>query len=548
MRTTAHHSEKIRALRLRLVAMLAATTVATGAFTALIEPAGASAPDRTKAQKHGGSLTYAITGETTGGFCLPQAQLASPGIQESIAIYDPLTTLNSKGEYVPYLAKSITPNATYDEWTIGLRPGVKFHDGTPVDADAVKLNLDSFRGANPRLPARLSVFTLANIDSVTVTDPLTVVVKTKVPWPAFPAYLSTGRTGIAARAQLDHPETCATNLIGSGPFKLKEWRTNESMTVERNPDYWQEGYPKADEIVFRPVQETQGRMNGLKGGQFDLIQEASSLSILDLKDMAKNGESKVLVSDKGSETAYQMLNVSRPPFNDPIARQAVAAAGDANEINHIRNKDLNTIASGPFPPDNPAHLARVPKLHNVKRAKALAKEYEQKHGEPIRFEYLALAAPETIAFAELVKEQQKKAGIEVSIRTLDLSAFINEALAGNFQSAGWLNHPGGDPDTQYAWWHSGSPVNFGRINDPVIDRDLEQGRVEIDPAKRIAIYKDLNRRFQKELYNLWAWYGLWALGYQNNVTGVQGPPLPDGGGKPFPLFDGIAPLLALRKR
>ena len=150
----------------------------------------------------------------------------------------------------------------------------------------------------------------------------------------------------------------------------------------------------------------------------------------------------------------------------------VAAAGDAQEINRIRNKSLNTLASGPFPPDNAAHIPPLEHVHNLKKAKALAQEYEQKHGEPIRFEYLALTAPETIAFAELVKEQQAKAGIEVTIRTLDLSAFINDALAGNFQSAGWLNHPGGDPDTQYAWWHSASPVNFGRLNDPVIDKDL----------------------------------------------------------------------------
>ncbi len=494
-----------------------------------------------------GSLTFALVGETAGGWCLPQAQLASNGMQVSTAVYDTLTTQSSKGEYVPYLAESITPNETFDEWTITLREGVSFHDGTPVDAEAVKLNLDSYRGANPSLPARLGVFTYENIDSVTVTDPLTVVVTTKTPWPALPAYLSSPRAGISAPAQLNDPDTCASNLIGSGPFRFVEWRQNESLTVERNDDYWREGFPKVDEITFVPQPEGQARLNGLKGGTYDLVQEASALKILDLEDMADAGEVKAFVSDKGSETAYQLLNVSKLPFSDPIARQAVAAAGDSEEVNEIRNGGLNTIASGPFPPDSPAHLDRIPRTHDLERARELAKQYEEAHGQPLAFEYLALATPDTVQIAELVKEQQEKAGIEVTIRTLDQSALINEVLAGGFQSAGFLNHPGGDPDTQYAWWHSGSPVNFGRIDDPEIDRLLEEGRVETDPEARVEIYKDLNRRFQETLYNLWAWYAVWAIGYQNDVGGVQGPPLPDGGGKPFALFNGYIPVLGLTK-
>jgi peptide/nickel transport system substrate-binding protein len=540
MTTVERRSRRTSGPGVRANALVLAAVVAVGVAATAATPAAARAGT-------GGSVEFALVGETAGGWCLPQAQLASNGIQVAIAIYDTLMTVNNKGEYVPYLAKSMTPNATFDEWTIALRPGVKFHDGTPVDAAAVKLNLDSFRGANPTLPARLGVFTNANVDTVTVTDPLTVVVTTKVPWPAYPAYLASGRAGISAPAQLEHPDNCATNMIGSGPFELDEWRPNESLTVKRNPDYWQKGYPKVDEIVFRPIPEPQARVNGLKGGQFDVVQEAAPLSIIDLKDMAKDGESKVFVSDKGSETAYQLLNVSKPPFDDPLARQAVAAAGDANEINEIRNKGLNTIASGPFPPDNPAHIDRIGRTHDLKKAKALAREYEQKHGEPIEFEYLALATPETIGYATLVKEQQAKAGIEVTIATLEQSALINEVLAGRFQSAGFLNHPGGDPDTQYSWWHSGSPVNFGRINDPEIDRLLDEGRVETDPAKRTEIYKDLNRRFQQELYNLWAWYTLWATGYQNDVGGVKGPPLPDGGGRPFALFSGVIPVLGITK-
>ena len=95
------------------------------------------------------------------------------------------------------------------------------------------------------------------------------------------------------------------------------------------------------------------------------------------------------------------------------------------------------------------------------------------------------------------------------------------------------------------WWHSGSPVNFGRIVDTEIDRLLEEGRSEPDEAKRNQIYTEVAERFASELYNLWSWYTLWALGYSNDVSGVKGPALPDGGGKPPPMFQGVTPVLGI---
>jgi peptide/nickel transport system substrate-binding protein len=496
-----------------------------------------------------GSVTFALEAETSSGFCLPQTQLAASGLEVAAAIYDTLTTITSDGQYVPYLAKAVTPNASFDEWTIKLRDGVTFHDGTPVDADAIKLNLDTDRGANPALPARLGVFTFANIDTVTVVDPLTVSVSTKTPWPAFPAFFASSATGIVAPAQLNNPDTCARNMIGSGPFRFQDgdWRQNESLTVTANPSYWREGYPKVAKIVFRPTPEPTARVNGLRGGEFDLIQTSDSLSIVDLRQRAKDGDIKLLASDKGAEVSYLMFNSGAPPFDDPIARQAVSYAADLRKVNTIRNKGLNTTAGGPFPPDNAAYLPKVALKRNLTKAKALAKQYEAKHGEPLRFEYLSLPDTEQVAIAQLVKEQQAQAGIEVTLNSVDQPTLIDRALAGQFTAVGWRNHPGGDPDTQYQWWHSGSPVNFGRINDPKIDALLEQGRVETDPAKRVEIYKDLTRAFARGFYNLWVWYQFWAVGYQNDVTGVVGPPLPDGGGRPFPLFGGVIPVLGITK-
>jgi peptide/nickel transport system substrate-binding protein len=183
----------------------------------------------------------------------------------------------------------------------------------------------------------------------------------------------------------------------------------------------------------------------------------------------------------------------------------------------------------------------------VKKAKQLNAEYEKKYGEPIKFEYLTNPEPDTVAIAQLFKEQEAKAGIEVSIRTVDQSTLVSEVIAGSYTGAGFRFHPGGDPDSQYVYWHSGSPVNFSRINDPEVDRLLDEGRSEPDPAKRTQLYRDLNKYFGKQLFNLWSWYTLWAVAYQNDVKGVAGPALPDGGGRPFPLFGGVIPVLGISK-
>ena len=282
-----------------------------------------------KAPKTGGSAVFALEAETSGGYCLPDAILAASGIQVINAIYDTLVTLNSKGKYVPYLAKTVEPNPDYTEWTITLREGIEFHNGQPLDAEAVKLNIDTYRGDNPNIRPRLNVFVLQDVESVDVTGPLEVTVTLKRPWVSFPAFLwNTGRFGIVAPAQLADRETCATQPIGTGPFKFVEWRVNDFLEVERNPDYWQEGFPYLDRITFKPVPEGSARVNGLVSGEFDLMTTSNSLSIIDLQEKAKAGDINVVASDKGAETAYLMLNTSKPPFDDPIARAAIWYGGN----------------------------------------------------------------------------------------------------------------------------------------------------------------------------------------------------------------------------
>src|SRR5690606_32067359 len=116
--------------------------------------------------QYGGKMVYGLEAETTNGWCLPEGQLAISGIQVARTIYDTLTVPNGDGEFVPFLAESVTPDPDYTVWTIRLRPGIRFHDGSPLTAEVVKNNLDAYRGQYPGRTSLLFQFVLADIDTV----------------------------------------------------------------------------------------------------------------------------------------------------------------------------------------------------------------------------------------------------------------------------------------------------------------------------------------------------------------------------------------------
>ena len=205
-------------------------------------------PKDTGKPVQGGSLTYGLEAETLGGWCLPDAQLAAGGIQVEQAVYDTLTVPNDKGEFVPYLAKSVTSSNDLKTWTVELRDGIQFHNGEPFNADAVKLNFDRYRKG-----VLFGLF-FADLADVQATGPMTVTFTTKVPWVNFPAFLwgNPGRVGMVAPAQLNDTEGCPRNLIGTGPFKLQEWVPNDHLTGDQEPELLAEGQGRQRAAVPRP--------------------------------------------------------------------------------------------------------------------------------------------------------------------------------------------------------------------------------------------------------------------------------------------------------
>ena len=489
----------------------------------------------------GGEVVYGLEAETNGGYCLPEAQLAISGIQVAKTLYDTLTAPNEAGELEPYLAESLEPNEDYTEWTITPREGVTFHDGTPLDAQIIADNINSWRGAYPARSPLLLLFVFQDIADVVTTPENTVVVTTKRPWVSFDWFLwGSSRVGIVGRAQLDADDTgCANNMIGTGPFMLENWTVNQELSAVKNPNYWQQDeagnqLPYLDKVTYRPINEIAQRINALESGQLDMMHTSDTEQMADrLRPLAEAGDIENVESDAFGEVTYLMMNSSKPPFDNKNARLAVSHALDREFLKEVRGGGIGEIANDPFAEDVMGHLgdeAGFPEF-DVAKAEEAAAAYEEETGSPLTFTYSFVSSESGNLSAQEIQTQMADAGIEMEIEPVgDQATAINTAIAGEFQMIGWRNHPGADPDTQYNWWYEGSPVNFGRIADPEINRLLDEGRT--NPEGREEIYQDLSRRFAEEAYNLWLARTIWSVSHATDINGILGSTLPMGAGFP----------------
>jgi peptide/nickel transport system substrate-binding protein len=473
--------------------------------------------------KRGGSLTMGIDTEES-GFDPTEARWDEGGFLYGRTVFDPIAIVNSSGAVEPWLAQSITSNPDYTQFTITLKPGITFHDGTPLDANALHLNLEKAASSLVVGPAFAT-----NIAGFAISGPLSVQINMKTPWAPFPYYLAQAQTGyVAAPSMLNNPNG-TSHPIGTGPFVFQDWVPNSHMTATRNPHYWRKGYPYLDSITFKPVIDPNARAEALESGEIDMMHTNSPDSLLQFR-----GNKKWSYYDNSGQVLGQptvqcvMMNTSKAPLNNHTVRVALAKCVNRAQYVKVIDKGVDAPMPGLFLPGSEYYTKTSYPAYDPAGAAKLIQQVEHQTGKPVSFTLNATSNSDVLRAAQFLQQAFQGAGMHVNIQTLAQSTLINDALAGTYQATLWRQFGAVDPDLNYVWWTTqlaSGPIalNMARNVDPRIQKSLIAGRTTTAHAARVKAYQEVNQYLAQDIPYLWFARDTWAVVANPKVQNFANP-------------------------
>jgi peptide/nickel transport system substrate-binding protein len=501
---------------------------ATSSASAGPQPRGSKEGVNHGTPKKGGSVTIGTMAEVN-GLNPSSAQWDTNGILYANTIYDPLMWVAADGTVQPYLAKSVTPNEDYTVWTMTLRPGVTFSDGSDLTPTVVKNNFAAL-AASPLTGQAAKGVTVA------VTGPLTLTYSLDQPRPHFPFAFTTQGGYVVGQAMLDQAAAGKTIApVGTGPFVLSSWVPNSHFVATRNSNYWQSGLPHLDQVTFMPIPDSSQRASSLLSGGIDLMVTTDPTSINEL-----TGRPQYLLIDSlsgviGEPTVSSIvLNTAAAPTNDLRIRQALAKAIDVKAVLRVFSGGLTTPIDGLFLPGSPYYSDTKYPTYDPAAAKALVNDHKAQHGAP-SLTLSAVTDPRFESLVEVVQQMWSQVGLVVKLSVLEPAELISNLVTGHFQAAVIYQYGAVDPDLNYDWFSSTTTggggslaLNFSRNSDPRIEAALQEGRTTTDQATRDTAYKELDDRLATDLPNLWLAQVPFAAVGDRRVQNFAGLTLPDG--------------------
>jgi peptide/nickel transport system substrate-binding protein len=440
------------------------------------------------------------------------------------AFCDKLFDIDEKLNIVPQLALSHETSADGKEMTIKLRPGVKFHDGEPFDAEAAKFSLDR----HLTFPTSFRKPELATVDHVDVVDPLTIKLVLKTPFSPLIAQL-TDRAGmmVSPKAAKAEGDKFGLHPVCAGPYKFVERVQQDRIVFEKFADYWNKDNVFIDKVVFLPIVDATVRLANLKSGGLDLIERVLATDIKDVRADPKLKLSTAL------ELGYfgLTINITKDKAKGALSqsekvRQALDLSIDREAINQV-------VFNGEFMPGNqwvspehPYYQKAFPiRGRDVAKAKVLMKEAGVTL--PVSVDMMVPKGAESEAVAQVLQSMAAEAGFDLKIRVIEFATSFKQAQAGEFQAflIGWSGRI--DPDGNiYIFSHSNAASNDGGYSNAEADKALEDARLITDPAQRKAIYEKLTKTVLNDEPLIYLYHRKLLIAHTTKLEGYK--QMPDG--------------------
>lgn len=479
---------------------------AAGALGAGLLSAGDLIPEAfAEAPRRGGTLRAGLDSDPPN--MDPHRSTAAVDRQVFQNLYDKLVDTDENLKIVPMLATSWSISQDGRTYTFRLQRGVQFHDGTPFNAQAVVYNFERMR--DPKFPsARRSE--IGPITNVTAVDPYTVEIKLERPYSPL-LYVLTDRAGMmvspaaAQKAGLDF----ALHPVGTGPFAFVEKIPQDHITLRRNPNYWAKGLPYLDQLVYRPFVDDNARVANLKSGDVDIINIVPLPQVKGLATEASQPGARFRLIEHGA-FAWQGIwpNVTRPPFDNKLLRQAFNATIDRNAIANVVLQGAAYPAYSFFPNGTPAY---DPTWKIPPRSIPLAKEKLQAAGRPNGFEVTLLSTPGEVnqSIAQAVQSMAGEAGIQVKIQLIEFGQMLQVTDHLQHQAAllGWSGRPDPDFDIYPFVTQSGiGSFNDSGYTNPKVQELLDAARLLNDMSQRRRAYSEVTKILADDLPYFWLYF------------------------------------------
>ena len=405
-------------------------------------------------------------------------------------------------QVVPGLAESWTISRDGLRYTFKLRRGIAFHDGTPLNAEAVKFSIE--RQILPEHPFnKLGKYPFANyffgnVKAVEVVDEHTVQFVLKEPRASFLAVLTAGAASVVSPTAVRKAgESYPLAPVGTGPFKFVQWDRGQRVVLEKNASYWKHPV-KIDRVVYRPIVEDQARLTELLTGSLHLIVGVPPDFVGQLEGNPQVG----LLKQVGAHVWYLGINGQKKPFDDKRVRQALNYAVNKDAIVRDVLKGTGAVSVGPVLPGTwGAEPSLKPYPYDPARARKLLAEA----GYPNGFS-TSLWVPESgsgmqspVAMSTVIQSNLRAVGVNVALQTMEWGAYLAK-LRSKEQELFALSWMAGneDPDMvmypllHSSQWTPGGP-NRAMYKNAHFDDLLHQARVATDQAKRAELYREAQR-------------------------------------------------------